>query len=225
MNDLHASRYNIYNDIHKTLRYFMSDTLHRAARMDADDAADVAAGLAQVRELLAVLDGHLRHENDFVHAAMEARCPGSAAGTEHEHGDHCAAIDTLRTLCTRVEAAGGPVRAVQIGHLQRSLAVFVGENYVHMHEEETENNAVLWRYYTDEELAGIEQAIVATIPPGENAVLMKWMLPALNPAERANLLRGMRAHAPAPVFEGVFGMARQILDARDSEKLLLALAA
>lgn len=225
MNDLHASRYNIYNDIHKTLRFFMSDTLHRAARMDAGDTADVAAGLAQVRELLAVLEGHLRHEGEFVHAAMEARCPGSSACTEHEHGEHRAAIDALLTLCTRVEATEGHVRAAHIGHLQRALSVFVGENFIHMNEEETVNNAVLWRHYTDEELVGIEHAIVATIAPEENALLMKWMLPALNPAERANLLRGMRAHAPAPVFEGVFGMAQQLLDERDGRKLALALAA
>jgi hypothetical protein len=225
MSDLHASRYNIYNDIHKALRFFMGDTLHRAARMDAGDDADVAAGLGQVRELLAVLDGHLRHEGQFVHAAMEARRPGSSTGTEHEHGEHRAAIDALHALCTRVAATAGHVRAVHIGHLQRALSVFIGENYVHMNQEETDNNAVLWQHYTDEELLGIEHAIVATIAPEENAALMKWMLPALNPAERANLLRGMRAHAPAPVFDGVFGMARQLLDERDGRKLALALAA
>ena len=225
MSDLHATRYNIYNDIHKALRLFMSDTLHRVARMDAADDADVAASLAQVRELLATLDGHLRHEGEFVHAAMEARNPGSTAATEHDHADHVAAIATLGTLCARVEATDGAVRAAHTGHLQRALAAFVGENLVHMHMEETDNNAVLWQHYTDEELFAIERAIVASISPEENGFIMRWMIPALNPAERAQLLRGMRAGAPAPVFEGVYGLAKALLGDADGRKLDLALAA
>jgi hypothetical protein len=225
MSDPHATRYNIYNDIHKALRFFMSDTLQRVARMDAADDADVASGLAQARDLLATLDAHLRHEGRFVHAAMEARSPGSTAATEHDHADHVAAIATLGTLCTRVEATAGAVRAAHVGHLQRALAAFVGENFVHMHMEETDNNAVLWQHYTDEELFAIERAIVASIPPEESGFIMQWMIPALNPAERAQLLRGMRAGAPAPVFEGVYGLAKSLLDEADGRKLDLALAA
>jgi len=84
---------------------------------------------------------------------------------------------------------------------------------------------VLWAHYSDEELMAIEQAIVATIAPEEMAFSMKWMIPALNPAERAALFRGMRAGAPAPVFAGLLQMATEMLEESDSRKLKMALAA
>ena len=41
------------------------------------------------------------------------------------------------------------------------------------------------------------------------------MLPAMNIDDRADLLGGMQATAPAPVFEGVWGLAGNVLDPAD----------
>ena len=41
------------------------------------------------------------------------------------------------------------------------------------------------------------------------------MLPAMNLDDRAELLGGMRAGAPAEVFQGVWGLAESVLDPRD----------
>jgi len=225
MSDLHATRLNIYNPIHKALRAFMSDTLQRSGRIDAGDAADVANSLQQLRGLLDFMRGHLKHESEFVHPAMEARAPGSTGTAEADHVHHLSDIANLEMLCDLVEASKPAARAVQLGHLHRALSVFVGENLVHMNMEETANNAVLWAHYSDEELMAIEQAIVATIAPEEMAFSMKWMIPALNPAERAALFKGMRAGAPAPVFAGLLQMATEMLDEGDSRKLKMALSA
>jgi len=78
----------LYRPIHKALRAFLSDTLSVVGRMDTSDEHDVEAALLQVRSLLAVLAIHLEDENRFVHAAMEARRPGSAAQTAHDHVEH-----------------------------------------------------------------------------------------------------------------------------------------
>jgi hypothetical protein len=225
MSDLHATRLNIYNPIHKALRAFMSDSLHRSGRVDASDAADVAASLHQLRSLLGFMRGHLKHESEFVHTAMEKRAPGSTGTAEADHVHHLSDIANLEMLCDLVEASRPAARAVQLGHLHRALSVFVGENLVHMNMEETANNAVLWAHYSDEELMQIERSIVATIAPEEMAFSMQWMIPALNPQERAALFLGMRAGAPAPVFAGLLQMATGMLDEDDSRKLEQALAA
>jgi hypothetical protein len=52
---------------------------------------------------------------------------------------------------------------------------------------------------------------------------LRWMLPHLSPSERAAMLRGMRATAPAEAFEGVLGLVRPLLGGRDWRKLSLAL--
>jgi hypothetical protein len=56
------------------------------------------------------------------------------------------------------------------------------------------------------------------------ALAMRWMLPHMNPAERAALLRGMRREAPPEVFAGVLGLVQPLLGGRDWLKLHQALA-
>lgn len=218
-------RINMYSGIHKALRSFMCDTQCRLARTDAADNEDVQGALAQVRQLLGVMRKHLEHERDFVHPAMNARRPGSAQVAEGDHDHHDWAIDKLLALCDHCASAVGGARFQQLDQLQLQLSVFVGENLVHMNLEETEHNAVLWSCYTDEELHQIHERILAAIAPEEMQLTMRWMIPALNPAERAGMLMGMRAGMPPPVFDGILALTRSLVSERDMAKLEAALAA
>jgi len=225
MSESQARRNNLYSGIHKALRAYMSDTLNRTARLDANDAEELSTGLRQIRELLAFMRSHMQHEASFIHTAMNARRAGSAQVTEGDHDHHDWAIDKLNALCGHVEEHSGARRQDYLDHLHLQLSVFVGENLVHMNMEETENNAILWAHYTDEELDGIHDALVSTIPQEEMQLAMRWMIPALNPSELAGMMMGMRAGMPPPVFEGMLGFARSLLDQRSAQKLDAALAA
>lgn len=218
-------RINMYAGIHKALRHFMSDTERRLSRTDASDNEDLHGALGQVRELLAMMRKHLQHERDFVHPAMNARRPGSAQVAEGDHDHHDWAIDKLLALCDHCAAAAGSARFQHLEHLHLRLSVFIGENLVHMNLEETEHNAVLWACYTDEELHQIHERIVAAIAPEEMQATMRWMIPAVSPAERAGMLLGMRARMPPSVFEGILALTRSLISARDMQKLEAALAA
>lgn len=217
-------RHELYRPIHKALRAFMSDTLSTVGRMDTNDEHDVAAALAQIRSLLTVLTIHLEDENRFVHAAMEARRPGSAAHTAHDHVEHECALADLKNATDGVERAAGVEREALAFSLYSRLALFVAENLVHMHVEERENMAVLWADYSDEELAEIEHAIVASVPPAAMGIAARWFMAGLNHAERVGWFEGMRHGAPPAVFEGMLAIARGNLSARDWGKLASALA-
>jgi hypothetical protein len=60
---------------------------------------------------------------------------------------------------------------------------------------------------------------VATIPPGEMMLVMRWMLPQMNAPERLALLGGMRQEAPEPVFRAVLDVVHPHLSPRDWAKL------
>jgi hypothetical protein len=225
---MHASspaRYNMYGFIHKALRSFMSDTLLRLGRLDVADAAQTDAALAQARELLALCRSHLEHENRFVHPALEACEPGSASRIAGEHVHHEEDIALLLGQVDAVEAARRDAAACEAAadRLYRHMAVFVGDNFAHMDYEEREHNATLWTHYSDAQLHAIEGAIVASLTPATSAASMRWMLPAINHGERVQLLRGMRANAPAPVFDGTLALARERLEERDWDKLSASL--
>jgi iron-sulfur cluster repair protein YtfE (RIC family) len=219
-----AARVDIYSGIHKAVRALLCDTLSRVARLDLDDENELAGTLRQVREMLEFCEHHIANEERFVHPAMEARQPGSAAGTAADHEHHEAAVAAMRADCAMLEGQPGTERDAAWRRLQRRLAQFTGDNLLHMDTEETANNAVLQACYSDAELMDLHRQILASLPPEEMAVDLHWILRGSSPAERVRLMAGIRADVPPPVFDGLLELARQSLDAGGWNKLAAALA-
>jgi len=218
-----APRLDLYAGIHKAMRALMADTLLAVGRLDPDDEAELKAASARVEALLDFCADHLQHENAFVHAAMEARAPGASEAVAHEHEEHRQAITSLREVVAALGTPPAAARAALAQHLYRQLALFVAHNLTHMHVEETAHNAVLWSRYTDAELGELHDRLLATIPPHAMMEQLRWMLPAMRPAERAALLSELRAKAPAPVFDAVLALAQPHLTPAEWGKLMRSL--
>lgn len=218
-----APRLDMYAQIHKALRAFMSDTLARVGRLDPADAADREPTLDQLDLLLDVCLGHLQLENDFLHTTIEARQPAGSVRIAGEHVEHLEHIDALRdesAALRRSDAATAPVLALR---LYRHLALFVADNFQHMHYEETAHNAILWAHYSDAELLEIEHRLIATIAPAKFMTIARWMVPASNPAERARMLGGARMGMPPEAFAGLLGALAPHVDVPGWSKLIVAL--
>jgi hypothetical protein len=215
-------RFDGFHNIHKALRAAMAQVLVKAGAVDVADPADVAATAAAVRDLLTVCAAHLAKEDAFIQPAMEARRPGSARERAAEHRHHETAFGHLRDLVEGFEGRPAPATAAL---LYRGLAVFMADNLLHMEQEESHDNSVLWDAYTDAELMEIEGRLVASLKPEELAAAFRVMIPALAPAERTEFLAGIRAKAPAPVFEGLLGLACSVLPGPAAARLRAELAA
>lgn len=200
-----APRLDLYAYIHKALRLFMSDTLQHLGRLDVDDPHDLAAALAQLEALLDAARHHVEKENAFVHPAIEARCAGASAAIAAEHEDHLAQIAALRAESAALRALPGPAAAQR---LYRRFAAFVAHNFEHMAVEESRHNEALWAAYSDAELMEIHGRILASIGPREMSEVLRWMIPALTPAERAMVIGGLPAPAQAPVMASARALLR-----------------
>ncbi|MBS1135127.1 MAG: hypothetical protein H6R02_2268 [Burkholderiaceae bacterium] len=218
-----TGRSDIYAGIHKALRLFMSHTLCQVGSTDPGSDAEVAAMLGLLERLLAMCELHLKDENEFVHPALEAARAGSSARIAGEHEHHGEAIADLRDLAGLVRDSRGNARAAASARLYRALALFVADNFQHMHVEETAHNAVLWAHYSDDALMAIEHAIVASIPPAAMFEALHWFLPALNAPERAAMLAGMQQGMPPEPFAAVLGIAQRTLPADAHAALMRAL--
>jgi hemerythrin-like domain-containing protein len=215
-----APRIDLYAAIHKALRLFMNDTLARVGQLDHDDVVEVGATLAQVQSLLEACRSHVAKENKFVHTAIEARRPGSTERVGSEHDEHLDAIAGLESEVVALRAlptAGAALR------LYRHLARFVGDNFEHMHVEESAHNSALWSAYSDAELLDIHHRILASLEPAEMALVLRWMVPALTPAERATMLGEMQMQMPPEAMRAVLDIVRPHLDDNAWAKLARAL--
>lgn len=219
----HPPRFNAYALVHKGLRAAMSQTLLILGRTDWSDAADSADALAQVRELLDFCESHSRHENDFVHPAVEERVPGLTAKLADDHRLQDRSIAVLHAQLAVQEARQGAARIRGGETLYLDLAMFVADQLQHMHHEETETNLAIWAAYSDAEIMEVQRKLVASMSPQEAALGLRRMLPYATPGERAAMLGELRNNAPAAVFEGVLGMLRPLLGDKDWRKLSQAL--
>ncbi len=218
-----VGRVDLYGSIHKALRMMMCDTLVALGRVDTNDDRDVVRCVQRVFELLEVCHAHLSHENRFVHPAMHARAQGSSDAAARDHVGHERHIVQLSRMAGALVKSDAPQRGQQLTGLYRALSLFVAENFQHMAEEETRHNPVLWAHYSDAELMDLHNELVASIAPPEMLATMRWMVPACNPSERAEMLSGMQAQAPRAAFEAVLDTVRPHLDDREWASLAQAL--
>lgn len=220
---LTTPRHDLYAGIHKGVRLLLTDTLVRAGRVDAANAAALRQLAADVQALAALCRSHLAHENAHVHPVLERLQPGSSQRIAAEHVEHERDIEALRRHAAALVDCAPAERAAACRSLYLALGLFVAHNLAHMDIEETEHNAVLWAHLDDAQIAAIEGAIVASLTPDETMASMRWMLPALAPAERTELLRAMQAGAPAEAFAAVTALARDVLPPGDWPALAAAL--
>jgi hypothetical protein len=106
--------------------------------------------------------------------------------------------------------------------LYHHLALFVAENFQHMHIEETANNAALWALYSDAELHEIHARLLAGIPPEKDLVVARWMIPALCPMERAIIVGHAKRQMPPEAFIGVLAHVKPHMDESGWTKLASA---
>ncbi len=217
-----APRMDLYVSIHKALRSFMTDTLARIGRIDVADRADRDAALGQLDELLALCLAHLCHENDFVHTAIEARQPAGSQRIAAEHVEHGESIAALQAEATALRAAAGGDADRLALRLYRHLALFVAENFQHMHIEETVHNALLWQHYSDAELGALHGRLLASIPPQEHASSPAgWCRRRRRPSAPL-IVGGAKAQMPPEALLGVMAIVRPHIDDAGWAKLAAA---
>lgn len=212
-------RMDMYRPIHKALRACMADALLALGRADVQDEQDLAATTQRMLRLLDFCADHLKHENEHVHRAIEARAAGASEAVAHDHSEHDAHIAQLRALTQALRDAPEPARQPVADRLYSELALFMAENLRHMHVEETAHNAVLWARYTDAELVAIHDGLVASIPPAGMLDVVRWLVPFMNPAERLAALAGIQSKAPAPAFQAILDTVRPHLHESEWVKL------
>jgi hypothetical protein len=202
-----VATYDIYAQIHKGLRLALGGLLVRLGACGGDDPAETARLMADLRAQLALSEDHLAKEDVYVHTAFEARAPGAARALDADHAHHRRAFGEIAGLIGEVEAAPEPAAALKRLYLRWSL--FVAEDFAHMAMEEEQILPVLQSLFSDEELIGIEVAIVSSLTPEQKMATGRVMVPAATRAERVALISKIRIGVPPQAFEPLLAATSQ----------------
>jgi len=222
---VNEGRYNLYTMPHKALRRAQMLLLTRLGTLDPDDRAGIEGLVEDMAMLNAAGRGHLEHENTHIHQVIEAHVLGATEQLAEEHEEHERDFDELDAMLDQIRTAPADRMAALLRALYLRYSLFIAADLQHMVEEETQTLSLLHQLFGDAELRAIEQRIVTSIPADEMMMFLRLMVPAMNLGERVEMLGGMKAAMPAPVFAAVCeANVKPYLDEMDWAMLSQALA-
>jgi hypothetical protein len=215
---MHDPRTHLYRDIHKAVRLLLCELSQTVGCTDWSDAPSLEALRARVRRDFSLLGSHAHHEDAYILPLLEAHCPEVARRLSR---DHAKQHDTMPAL-ERQLAAIDPSSPAALAHgdaFRVRLSRYIAEQLEHMADEEEFAMAGLYAALDDPQLVAVHDALVASVPPEELMSWLAYMIPAMAAPDRAGMLAGMRAGAPAEVFEAVIDLSRQVLSEAAFEDL------
>ncbi|MCB1016578.1 MAG: hemerythrin domain-containing protein [Acidimicrobiales bacterium] len=209
----------LYLDIHKGIRADLFSVTGRAGSLDPADAAGRAALAEAVRWSVDLLVSHAEHEDTVVQPVLEVERPDLAEVIATDHHGLEPRMDGLVALADAAADVAGAEARSWLHALYLDLALFTGDYLRHQDTEERVVMPALEAAIGPDAVRALEGAIISSIPPDEMAASLAVMLPAMNLDDRAGLLGGMQAGAPADVFAGVWALVGSVLDPADHERL------
>lgn len=216
--DLPIIAVDLYRDIHKGLRAELFAVTLEAGSIDPERRDDRLALAAHVSSLRRVLESHAHHEDSFIEPQLWSHLPELAEKIAADHGTlepRFAAIDDLATQLTDTAVTAVTDLRRLTFHLYHELSGFTSAYLAHQLVEERVVMPALQAAIGVEAVVGLHVGIVSSIPPVEMAQSLSFMLPAMNADDRADLLGGIRAGAPAEAFAAVLDLARSVLAPAD----------
>jgi len=205
--------FDAYRDIHKGIRAELFAVTSTAGSLDPTDRCGRAALADHVASVGRVLELHAEHEDTVVDPVLVEHLPELAEKISYDHHVLEARFAWLVDLAQDAAASSLPIDQRRLGHLlYLELSGFTSAYLAHQLVEERVVMPALEQAVGVEAVVGMHVAILSSIPPDVMATSLAFMLPAMNADDRAELLGGMRADAPAPVFDGVVSLARSVLD-------------
>lgn len=206
-------RYNIFNNIHKALRYQMYEASSASAVYDcAFTEKNEATIFTRIRETLQFMADHGQHENDFIIPAIAIHDAASAIALGHFHRQNLLVIKKMREQMMAWEQISyGDERMVLATAIHGAFLKFIADNVQQMEHEESAINKVLWLHYTDAEIMQLFEGIARSIAPAHVREISRLMMNALTNAEITAWLTMVKQQAPAPTFDYLLNLAEKQL--------------
>jgi hypothetical protein len=196
-----AASWDLYREIHKGLRLALFTTTAKAGSTDPAEEADITALRSEWRDTVFVLRGHHHHEDDFIDALIDRHASDLRTKVNEDHGAVERMLDELDAEAGELSDTADGERGAHLLRFYLNLARFTAVYLDHMAYEEEVVMPALNAVLSDAELADITATIRGSVPPADMCIFMRYMVPGMNLDERADMLSGMHANAPADIFE------------------------
>ena len=219
------NRMKTYDVPHKGIRNALSQLALLAGNTDYSNHHEVEKLYQLGNEVFRILTIHANDENDISLAELENLQSGASKHDRDEHITLHKLQNHLEELLFSIfsESNEGKDCGEKGSEFYFLLNEFYGKYLLHIAEEESVTQLLLWKHFTDQELAGHRVKIMGKHPPETLFLWFKFVIPAQNHQERVGLLSGFKKMAPVPFFNQGMEVIQKVLTENEYQKLMIAL--
>ncbi len=207
-------RVKLYRE-HKYVSFALNALERLIAKTDFTSDAATQRVQEEWQSVKEMLQGHAHHEEHNFHALLERK--GSTVHVE-AHDDHAhqeVALEHLQNLLDGIKMDSDRVEAGYQFYL--AYRKFVGDNLLHLHEEETKILPELQRLCTDEELRALEHASYELMTAKDLIEMVQVLFPHMNFSDKCAFLTDIKLAQPKK-FLKLWEEAGAFLSAEEREK-------
>jgi DNA-binding transcriptional MerR regulator len=215
-----------YDVPHKGLRNALSQLSLLAGKTDYANPQEVYEFYQLGQDVFSLLNIHAADENEVTLAELEARCPKCSQHDVEDHERLHQMQEKLEKLLSQIhsQSQAGSNVLEDGAEFYLAFSEFQGTYLEHTAEEERVTQPLLWKYFTDEELAAHRGRIMAKNPPKTLLTWFRFVIPAQRHAERVSLLTGFKKMASESFYNDGLATIQKVLTTNDYNELETALA-
>lgn len=183
-------RFSVIETAHRGIRNALSQLSLLAGATDYTDRAAVALLKTQTQEVMAMLEEHANTENTLILPLLDGKAPVGAIHDEAEHAEMHHQQEALLHLLHQLAAPDCTPEAARVLGRQfyQDLSLIHAAHLNHMIEEERGSQVMIWEHYSDDDLRQVQGKVLQKLDPDLRMAWMRYILPALPPAERERLM-------------------------------------
>ena len=210
-------RAEIFINVHKGLRRGLWGLAQKIGELDWDDEAEVESAGRELENMLLFLREHSANEDEIQFSFLEKRAPGATRKEQEEHRELDYRLDLLEKHWYQLLRESERREVGYQFYLEYNQ--FLASYLDHMDREERELTDAFYLHCSDPEIDDAFKQIVARTSPQDMSVILSYMIPAMNPAERIEFMSKAKAQAAPQVFDKVKSLAEKVLEPGSWRKL------
>lgn len=201
-------RVKLYRE-HKYVSFALNELERLIAKADFTNAITLKKVEEEWLLIKTLLQEHANYEEHNIHPLLEKKGSTIHLEAHHDHGHQEASLEHLQCLLDAIRASHDRWEAGYQFYL--AYRKFVGDNLLHLHEEETKILPELQRLCTDQELRAIEHPTYANLSIQEMVEMLQILFPHMNFSDKCAFLKDIRLAQPKK-FLALWNNANQFLN-------------
>ncbi len=189
-------RYRFYRE-HKYVSFALNDLERCIAKTDFREQSQVEMVRRQFDDTVEMLKGHAHYENSRLHTLLKNKGSDLFIDVEEDHQHQDEQIAGLHEILNQIESSTNEQIRLDMGYqFYLTFRKFVGDNLLHLHEEETLILPELQKLYSDEELRAVEFDSYHQMTPDHIHHMTQILFPHMNASDREAILKDIKDSEP-----------------------------